>query len=202
MNKWWWLGGLVAILLVVVYKPASLPKLPLEKSEDVSKESVYALPTDGFLDRISLKPFGIYIDPKNSPVQPERFRGYHTAVDAEYGDVETDVEVRAIADGVVVVSRTATGYGGVMVLDHRPEHGFYSLYGHIDPTSMAKVGTVVKKGEVIGKLAPAFSNASGGERKHLHFGIIKSAQPTIAGYVQNESELSAWMDPLELWNSD
>jgi hypothetical protein len=30
------------------------------------------------------KPFGIYITPENSPVQPENFTGYHTGIDVEY----------------------------------------------------------------------------------------------------------------------
>lgn len=199
MSKWWIVGGLV-VGAILIYGQTNPSRPSTQQNNNTATNSEYALPTDGFWDRIELKPFGVYIEPKNSPVQPERFTGYHTGIDAEYGDVTEEVLVRAIADGTVVISRTATGYGGVMVINHRPDHEFYSLYGHVDPASMVKVGDVVEQGDIIGKLAPAFSSASGGERKHLHFGIIKSAQPTIAGYVQNKSELSAWMDPLELWN--
>ncbi|KKQ38871.1 MAG: Exopolysaccharide biosynthesis protein, sugar transferase domain protein [Candidatus Moranbacteria bacterium GW2011_GWC2_37_73] len=40
-------------------------------------------PLDNALSRITKKPFGIYVNPKNSPVNPERFTGYHSAVDLE-----------------------------------------------------------------------------------------------------------------------
>lgn len=157
-------------------------------------------PIDEFKQRITKKPFGILIDPKTSPVQPEKFSGYHTAVDVEYGEVEAAVSVRAIGNGRVAVSRTADGYGGVLVIQHPYIPNFYTLYGHIDPTSLPKSGTVVTAGEIIAKLAPGFSPGSGGERKHLHFGVIRKAQPDIAGYVSSQDRLSGWMDPLALFD--
>src|SRR3989344_6907506 len=44
-------------------------------------------PVDEFEERITKKPFGIFITPQNSPIKPERFSGYHTGVDVENGDV-------------------------------------------------------------------------------------------------------------------
>lgn len=150
--------------------------------------------------RITKKPFGILIDPATSPVQPEKFSGYHTAVDVEYGDVEAAVVVRAIANGKVVISRTAQGYGGVFVVQHPYISNFYTLYGHIDPASLPPSGTVVTAGQEIAKLAPGYSPGSGGERKHLHFGVLRTAQLDIAGYVENKSALAGWLDPLQLFN--
>lgn len=75
-------------------------------------------PVTQFKDRITKKPFGILIDPQTLPVQPVRFSGYHTGVDFEYDDVSSEVPVVAIADGTVVRSTTASGYGGVLVVRH------------------------------------------------------------------------------------
>lgn len=67
-------------------------------------ESKYTYPINDFFQRITKKPFGIFITPKNSPVQPEKFMGYHTGVDIEYGDITGDVPVYAIANGQVIYS--------------------------------------------------------------------------------------------------
>lgn len=168
---------------------------------DLAPEDITWLsPIDEFKQRITKKPFGILIDPATSPVQPEKFSGYHTAVDVEYGDVEAAVVVRAIGNGKVVVSRTADGYGGVFVVQHPYISNFYTLYGHVDPASLPRNGTVVTAGQILGRLAPEFSAGSGGERKHLHFGVVRKAQVDIAGYVSAQPALAGWMDPLELFN--
>ena len=148
--------------------------------------------------RVTKKPFGIYITPATSPVQPENFEGYHTAMDVEYGDIEDKVPVYAIGNGRVVIAKAAQGYGGVIVIDHRPWAEVYSLYGHVDTNSLPKVGSVVSAGEQIDVLAAGFSRASGGERKHLHFGVITNTQPLLAGYVANKSELTSWLDPATI----
>ena len=49
--------------------------------------------------RITKKPFGIFITTQNSPVQPERFSGYHTGVDVEYKDAEG----RIVGDSVRII---------------------------------------------------------------------------------------------------
>jgi hypothetical protein len=48
---------------------------------------------EGFVQRVTKKPFGLYVDPDNSPVQPEMFTGYHTGADAEYDDTAVGVSV-------------------------------------------------------------------------------------------------------------
>lgn len=165
-----------------------------------AKDISWVSPIDEFKQRITKKPFGVWIDPATSPIQPERFTGFHTAVDVEYADVEAAVGVRAIGNGRVVLSRTAEGYGGVFVVQHPYISNFYTLYGHIDPASLPRVGTGVTAGQVVGTLAPDHSDGSGGERKHLHFGAIRKSSPDIAGYVGSESALSGWMNPLELFD--
>src|SRR4030067_1140465 len=34
-------------------------------------------------ERVTKKPFGIFITPQNSPIQPEKFSGFHTGADFE-----------------------------------------------------------------------------------------------------------------------
>ena len=158
-------------------------------------EKTWIYPVDEFEKRITKKTFGMYITPKNSPVAPERFAGYHTGVDVEYEDISTDVPIKAIADGEVVVSRFASGYGGVTVVKHGD---LYAIYGHLRLSSMLKTGTKVTMGEQIGLLGIGYSAETDGERRHLHFGVCKIN--SIKGYVNSKAELEKyWFDPKTLW---
>ncbi len=159
-----------------------------------------AFPIDQFEKRITKKPFGIFITPQNSPVQPERFQGYHTGVDIEYGDVTSNVPVYALADATVVLARRASGYGGVLVIRFKIKGvERTALYGHLQPASLPSVGQKVKKGETIGLLGTGYSPETDGERKHLHFAILNNDRIDLRGYVQKKSELSGWLDPLSLY---
>ena len=174
-----------------------LASLRFENDEQINE---LVPPTEEFLKRITLKPFGIFIDPTTSPVQPERFSGYHTAVDVEFDDVAEEVPVVAITDGEVVVSRIATGYGGVVVVNHvLDQQEVYGIYGHLSPESLVAPGTVVQAGQQIGVLGEGGTSETDGERKHLHFGLYRGSEPNIAGYVANKADLANWLDPLELF---
>lgn len=154
-------------------------------------------PVTDFKTRVTKKPFGIYITSQNSPVQPERFSGYHTGADSEYQDITGDVPVYAVADGKVVFSQIVSGYGGVLMLEidlDRTKHTV--LYGHIRPSSLPKVGQTFTKGGQIGLLGTGYSSETDNERRHLHFAILSDDRTDIKGYVQNESQLSGWLDPL------
>ncbi|EKD46675.1 MAG: Peptidase M23 [uncultured bacterium] len=159
---------------------------------------------DNALSRITKKPFGILIAPKTSPVQPERFSGYHTAVDLETFPEEQnkDVAVKILCDGKLLSARNANGYGGVAVqscvLDGQ---AVTVVYGHIKLSSIAfKVGDQLKAGEFLANLGDAYSGETDGERKHLHLGIHKGSSMNILGYVQSKSELSNWLDPQKFLN--
>ena len=149
------------------------------------------------------KPFGIYITPKTSPVQPERFQGYHTGTDFEIfpEELNTDVSVHAICTGKIAVKRSASGYGGVLVqncseLSSQP---ITVIYGHLKLASITKnAGDTLNAGDEIGFLGKAYSSETDGERKHLHLGIHKGSSISILGYVQSQSELSGWVDPCTL----
>jgi len=189
----------------------NLPKIRKIIDNQPSPEAVPAAaqPTEPFVasldrtgERVMKKPFGIFITPQNSPVQPEKFRGYHTGSDFEIFPEEqsADVPVRAICDGKIAVKKTATGYGGVLVescaLDNQP---ITVIYGHLKLASiLKKIGDSLSQGEQIGILGKAFSAETSGERKHLHLGIHKGAAVNILGYAQNQSELSGWLDPCSL----
>lgn len=156
-------------------------------------------PIAEFKPRTTKKFFGTYVTPSNSSVSPERFTGYHTGVDVEYTDTTSDIPVFAIADGIIVTSEYASGYGGVMVIKHEISgKTLYAVYGHLKPSSMLQTGTQVKGGEQIGVLGTGYSSETDGERRHLHFGIAKIN--TIKGYTSNKSELEInWIDPLLLY---
>lgn len=157
-------------------------------------------PVAEFVQRITKKKFGTYITPATSPVQPERFSGYHTGVDVEYGDVSGDVPVVAIANGVVEFSGTASGYGGVLAISHSINGEKYvAVYGHLDPESISKKGAKILAGERIGVLGDGGTKETDGERKHLHLSIHKGTSVVLLGYSKTKDGLSDWIDPLMLF---
>lgn len=147
------------------------------------------------------KPFGIFITPQNSPVQPEKFWGYHTGADFEIfpEELNADVAVKSVCDGSIVLKKQASGYGGVLVqkcaLDNFP---ITFVYGHLNLASIQKnIGESLSKGETIGFLGKDKSAQTDGERKHLHLGMRKSSAVDIRGYVATKEELSGWLDPCD-----
>lgn len=196
---------LVAILVTIsifnqkISQPEKFQELPKsEQQESVpTEESKIALPIAEFEKRITKKPFGIYITPQNSPIQPERFTGYHTGVDVEYEDT-AEVPVFAIADGEIVLTKWIPGYGGSIVLKSNIENQeLFIFYGHLDRQSFSEK-LQVKKGEQIAVLGKGKTEETDFERKHLHFGIIKN-RVDLRGYVETEKELDGWYNPLDFY---
>ncbi|MBI1961528.1 MAG: M23 family metallopeptidase, partial [Parcubacteria group bacterium] len=151
--------------------------------------------------RITKKPFGIYITAENSPVQPERFSGYHTGTDYETFASEQGIAVPvfAICGGELASKRTASGYGGVLVQACEYEgQSIRVVYGHVALASVAHgAADYIAPGEQIALLGEEGKDTDN-ERKHLHVGIKKGADPDIRGYVASEAGLEAWMDPESL----
>lgn len=148
-------------------------------------------------ERVTKKPFGIYITPENSPVAPERFEGFHTGIDYETFDTEQgiDVAVYAICTGEIIAKQSATGYGGIIVqsCDYE-EQNITVLYGHIALSSVTHmVGDAISSGTQIALLGEVGDDTDN-ERKHLHLGIKKGSTIDLTGYVQTKQELDAWMD--------
>lgn len=199
------LAAILVAVFFVLQKYKSKNINPVETPAPASSvipttlENKFAEPIAEFRDRITKKTFGTYVTPQNSPVQPERFSGYHTGVDIEYEDVVSDVPVFAIADSIVELARTASGYGGVMVLsfDLNGQKTF-AVYGHLRPISFTKNKTV-KKGEQIAVLGTGNSSETDNERKHLHFGIPKKSTIELRGYTSSLDELEKnWYNPLDI----
>jgi hypothetical protein len=77
--------------------------------------------------------------------------------------------VRAMADGLVIYN--GRGYGNTVVLAHQiTGTPILSIYSNLAEKSPCAVGTVVHKGNVIGKLGP-----DGTGYAHLHFAIGKQS---------------------------
>lgn len=158
-------------------------------------------PIDQALRRETPLSFGLHVSPsatENPITPPERFEGYHTAVDYEVSvdELDKDVAVYAVCDGKVLYSGYADGYGGVVVHSCRVGgEDVTVLYGHLLISSMIENGKDVEAGQKIAVLAPARSYDSGGNRKHLHFAVHRGTELQMLGYVQNESDLDTYIDP-------
>ncbi len=163
------------------------------------KKLKFAPPLEKASERITKKKFGQFITPQNSPVQPEKFSGYHTGVDFEIFPKEliSNISVSAVCDGLLKTKKDATGYGGVVVQSCEIDSQQVTIiYGHLDLASVTKeIGGKLLVGEKIGVLGADKSLQTSGERKHLHLGVHKGTEINILGYVQAKNELSKWIDP-------
>lgn len=171
-----------------------------ESKSESEKKNDFQVPLDRANERITKKPFGKFVTPQNSPVSPEKFYGYHTAVDFEIFPEEEniDVAVKAVCSGKLLEKRMATGYGGVAVQSCQlDETSITVIYGHLNLDSIKSAeGDDINVGEALGILGRGYSSETSGERKHLHLGFHKGAGINILGYVSNESDLSNWLDPV------
>lgn len=161
-----------------------------------------SMPVGDALSRVTKKPFGLYVTPKDSPISPEKFIGYHTGVDFETTPEEQDIDVPvyAICAGPLILKKTATGYGGVAIQSCEiNKEAVTVVYGHLRLSSItASQNTSLSQGQQIGVLGKGYSTETAGERKHLHLGIHKGSSVVLLGYVQNKSELNQWIDFLTL----
>lgn len=173
---------------------ATAPK-PAEQTKLAS-----SIPLEKALERITKKPFGTQISKATSPVQPERFSGFHTGADFETFADEQDkeMEVRAICEGKVLLKKQASGYGGLAIQEcELKNQAVTAIYGHLKFTSIKSEGVLLKAGDVLGILGKGYSSETDGERKHLHLAVHKGVSVNILGYVQKQEDLKNWLDPLE-----
>ncbi len=165
--------------------------------------SDWQVPLDRVSERVTKKFFATKVSPTDSPVQPEKFSGYHTGVDFETftDEAEKVVQVNVVCSGKILQRRTASGYGGLVVqacvYGNQP---VTVVYGHLDITSVTmKIGETLSVGEKLGNLGKGYSTQTDGERKHLHLGIHQGNAVSILGYVNKHSELAYWIDPLTIF---
>lgn len=169
----------------------------IEQEEDVNNNSD-PVPLDNWRQRVTKKPFGIYIEPQTSPVQPEKFQGWHTGTDFEVpeSELEKEIGVKAICAGKVLEKKFVGGYGGVVIqscsLKNKP---VTVLYGHLDLSdNQLTKGDRLERNQAIAHLAAESSYYSGNERKHLHLGIHQGSVIDLRGYVQTKNQLADWFD--------
>ena len=162
--------------------------------------AVFASPIDKPYDRATKKIIGTYVSPKNSPINPEKFTGYHTGVDFETftSEKDSDVPIFAICTGKLIRNQFGRGYGGMTVqaceFNGTP---VTVVYGHIRLSSItAKIGDALTKGEQFAVLGTGYSPETDGERKHLHLGIHKGSNVNTSGYIADKSLLSNWISIL------
>jgi hypothetical protein len=174
------------------------PQTEPSPSSGTDEEKSLAAPVILSAERVTKKPFGIYVTPLDSPVSPERFTGYHNAVDFEIlaGEENADVSVSAVCSGEIIYKGNVNGYGGLLIQRCTLENQDITvLYGHMRLTSIAKgVGESLARGERIGVLGAGYSAETDGERKHLHLGIHKGRDIDLKGYVQDKAQLAEWLD--------
>ncbi len=163
-------------------------------------KSTFGLPIEHALERVTKKTFAMEVHPETSPVPNDRFNGFHVGVDFETmeDEQEIDVPIYAICDGPLITKQFAKGYGGY-ALQHCMLNGekVTILYGHLDLQSITAVAAQpLTRGETIGVLGEGYSLETDGVRKHLHLGVHRGTEIDIRGYVQETSEVNAWLDVL------
>lgn len=159
----------------------------------VMEEALVDLPIAGYVERRTFKGFGEYVQ--------DRFTGYHVGDDIEYADVDDDVPVNAIAEGVIVKKGWVSGYGGLIVIDHvvKNEH-IKAIYGHLDlASSDLQEGDSVARGQFIGNLGDGESEETDGERKHLHFALYIGDEIRVNGYEPMADGVLKWMNPQDFF---
>jgi murein DD-endopeptidase MepM/ murein hydrolase activator NlpD len=167
----------------------------------------FVVPLEAMDNRPLLLTFGLYVTPEenNNPIDPpERWTGYHAALDIEiYPDeIEKDVPVYAICEGSVIFTGEVNGYGGVLIQSCKYENEPITvLYGHIDPYRIQKkVADNLGTKDKIGFLGDHKTKDAGYNRKHLHLQIHRGQEIVFRGYVQRPEELSAYIDPQKVIN--
>ncbi len=166
--------------------------------------SSYASPLPNADRRPTPLHFGRYVtpDPATNPIDPpERFTGYHAATDFEIlpGEELDEIPVYAVCAGPIVFSGFSEGYGGLVTqFCNLKNQDVTIIYGHLSVDSLIASGTKADTGAVLGILGSAQSSDTDGSRKHLHLGIAKGHGSEVRGYVQEESELDLFLNPLEI----
>lgn len=160
-------------------------------------------------------PAGGYLEPRTVYTSPEydrvgnygkESRTIHLGVDFWLPE---GTVVHTVMDGEVVIAENNKGdkeYGGLVVLKHQAKaFSFYTLYGHLSPTSILGLvmGQKLQKGDRIGCLGSTAEN--GNWSPHLHFQVMlsllgnKKDFPGVAYYRELDTWKSICPDPNALF---
>ncbi len=177
--------------------------VPLNQNESAPLEQPLSWPLSSGAERQRLITYGLSISPETSPLpKPERWVGYHTALDLEInpGEEEIDLPVTAACDGEILLAGPVGGYGHVIIQSctiHKEP--VTVLYGHLAGASFnVKKGDPVAAGQTLANLGQAYSSDNGNVRKHLHFALHQGSDIVYRGYVPTQQELQSYIDPLPL----
>jgi hypothetical protein len=200
---------LVIVSFVFMYvKPVSMNSQEQEKqnNSNATLSSSLPWPLERASERGKLLTFGMFVspDPEQNPITPpERFTGFHSGLDIEILPEEKDasVLVKAICDGKIIYTGSVEGYGGVIIqqcnINNQPTS---VLYGHLRLSSfrVSAGETPITQSTELAELGTAYSNETGGTRKHLHLGMHKGNHIEFLGYVNIQEELAEFIDPFPL----
>jgi murein DD-endopeptidase MepM/ murein hydrolase activator NlpD len=178
-----------------------LPAAP-EATSSAPAAAGFQLPLDRAAERPTKKVFGTYVTPKNSPVQPEQFSGFHTGLDFEIlqGEPQGGEPVLAVCSGKLLQAKWVSGYGGVAIQSCTYRGSAVTvLYGHVRLASIsAKVGQDIAAGQQIAVLGKGYTSETDNERTHLHLSIHSGTDVSLRGYVANREGLASWLDPAQV----
>ena len=168
-----------------------------------SVQTLLSWPLSQGKERAKVLTFGLYVTPATSPLpKPEKWVGYHTALDLEIlpGEENTDVPVLSACDGKIVFAGPVNGYGSAIIQSCRIQgQPVTVLYGHLSGSSInVRVGDFISAGTRLALLGKAYSSENGNVRKHLHFEIHKGNMIEFRGYVPKKTDLQNFIDPLPL----
>ena len=140
-----------------------------QETKKTQKEGVSVVVTSGFTRPVPgriTSPFGWRVH----PIFKRKI--FHSGVDigAPYG-----TPIKAANSGRVIFVGWYSGYGKVVIIDHGSINGVptTTLYAHMS-TTIAKQGTNVAKGTVIGKVGTTGYSTG----PHLHFEVRQKGNPT------------------------
>ncbi len=197
---------LLLVVITIVFFSQKNPQTKsngVVKTKDTENTSNWFYPMKNYSSRIKYKGFGTYVDEnfyeKAPKIFPTHFYGFHAAVDLEATAAEekSNVPVYVVTTGKILYVGEVQGYGGVVLQQIDNDH--IALYGHIKLSSLSlNVGDTAAAGQRICYLGNAYSAETGGERKHLHFGIHKGTDLYFLGHEQTRKELNAqWENPTK-----
>lgn len=137
--------------------------------------------------------------------------GYHLAEDLLPSDRKRELPVYAPANGQVRHSGFQSGYGYVVVIEHRLPDNTYvcSVLGHLKAANLVPRGTDVAKGQLIGYLSAHPVENGGYSFTHLHFGIRSGPYSTARdadggwryrGYAASTAIRALWQNPTNFVN--
>jgi TP901 family phage tail tape measure protein len=105
----------------------------------------------------------------------ERVSGFHHGLDFNLpGDLDVGKPAGAVAAGKVIRAYKSPKYGGVVQVQH--DNGFTSEYMHLDPASLATIGSRLNQGQVLGKIGNRQQMGTNSTGPHLHLGMKAGGQ--------------------------